>query len=102
STTTFASTNSWTNSASGLWRVGANWSSGSPPTNSAGTTNQIINPNTKVVTVDASTPAANLTIYKLQVSAPVGFTNTLQLTDLTTNNPLTLLSTLTMSQGGAL
>src|SRR6266446_5967700 len=102
STTTQASTNTWINPGGGSWQVGTNWSSGTPPTNTVASTNQITNAITKAVTIDATTPAANLTIYKLHLWAPLGFTNTLQLTDLTPNNQLLLLSTLTMNQGGAL
>ncbi len=99
SITASASTNVWINPGDGLWQVAANWSSGNAPTNDFAT-NQIISANTKVVTIDAGTPPANLTIHKLQLWAPPGFTNTLQLTDLTTN--MVLLSTLTMDSGGAL
>ena len=60
STTTQASTNSWTNAVGGSWQVGANWSSGAPPSSTVGTTNQITNANSKVVTIDATTPAANV------------------------------------------
>ncbi len=88
-----ASNNSWTNPASGLWSVASNWSSNRPP-DSTFSVITISNANSKAVTIDATTAAANLSIQKLTLSAPTGTTNMLQLLDLTTNNPLRLSSTL--------
>ncbi len=81
--------NNWTNSASGLWQVTNNWSSGRAPDTTSGQV-LITNANTKTVTIDAATPAANLTINNLTLSAPPGATNTLLLADLGTNQPLRL------------
>ena len=78
--------NTWINPGSGLWREGSNWSAGAPPGNKT-TLTQITSANTKTVTVDAATPAANLTVLKLTVSAPSGSTNTLALFDLGGANP---------------
>jgi T5SS/PEP-CTERM-associated repeat protein len=93
-----ATTNNWTNSVSGLWQTGSNWSSNQPP-NSTFTYILITNSSTKTVTIDASTPSTNLTIQRLIVSAPAGSTNTLALVNVTTNLPLQLSSTLTVDSG---
>lgn len=93
--------NRWINSGSGLWQVGSNWSAGAPP-GSATTLTLITNANTKTVTIDAATPAANLALLKLTVSAPPGSTNTLQLLDLGASNPFQALNTFTIDNGGAL
>src|SRR5262249_48320509 len=61
----------------------------------------ITNSNTKTVTIDAGTPAGNLTIASLNISAASGFTNTLLLSDADTNNPLLLLNSLTLNAGAA-
>src|SRR5438093_1382787 len=79
-----ATTNRWTNSVSGLWRTGANWSSNVAPISTFALI-LITNAISKTVTVDAATPATNLTIQTLTLSAPAGATNTLALVDLTTN-----------------
>jgi T5SS/PEP-CTERM-associated repeat protein len=55
-----------------------------------------------MVTIDATTPATNLTIGQLVISAPVGATNTLALANVGTNVPLQLLDDLTVDGGGAL
>ena len=96
-----STTNRWTNSVSGLWRDAANWSTNLPP-NSTFNFNLITNAGTKTVTIDAATPATNLSIQRLTVSAPAGSTNTLELVDLTTNQPLLLSSTLTIGARGTL
>src|SRR5438552_10580335 len=59
-----ATTNSWTNTVSDLWRTGTNWSSNQPP-NSTFMFILITNANTKTITIDAATPATNLTIQRL-------------------------------------
>ncbi len=96
-----ATTNLWTNSVSGLWRDGTNWSSNQPPDS---TFNFILitNAGSKTVTIDSATAAANLAIRRLTVSAPGDALNTLQLTDLDTNQPLQLSSTLTVGPGGVI
>src|SRR5947209_11133421 len=73
-----ATTNRWTNSISGMWQTATNWSSNQPP-NSSFTYILITNANTKTVTIDATTPATNLSIQRLVISAPTGSTNTLAL-----------------------
>jgi T5SS/PEP-CTERM-associated repeat protein len=90
-----ATTNDWINNLGGLWRDGVNWSSNVPPDVSFNFT-LLTNAGTKTVTIDAATPANNLSIQRLTLSAPAGATNTLRLVDLTTNVPLQLSSTLTV------
>ena len=96
-----ATTNSWTSLVGGAWTDGANWSDSLPP--SIDWSHILIaNINTKTITIDAATPAANLTINNLALSAPNGFTNTLQLLNVTTNQPLEILNALAIDRGGAL
>src|SRR5712671_2936410 len=81
----------WTNSTSGLWIVGSNWSLGRPPDTAAGLI-LITNAGTKTVTIDSPTTSTNLVLNNLTLLAPAGATNTLAMTDVGTNNPLVLLS----------
>src|SRR5260370_21716820 len=76
----------WTNSTSGNWADGTNWSGHIAPSSSSVV--YITNANTKTVTIDATTPATNLTITTLKLWAPPGFTNTLLLNGAGTNTPL--------------
>ena len=64
----------------------------------------ITNANSKTVTLDAQTPATNLTISSLTLFGSNSTTNTLQLSNVGTNRPLTLMnsSELKIAQGGAL
>jgi len=96
-----ATTDQWTNNASGLWATDLNWSSNQAP-NSSFNLVLITNANSKTVTVDAATPSANLSIQGLTLSAPSGSTNTLALTDVTTNVPLQMSGALTVDRGGLL
>jgi len=96
-----ATTDLWTNSASGLWGTALNWSSNQAP-NSILNLILITNANSKTVTVDAATPSTNLTIQSLTLSAPSGSTNTLALVDLTTNVPLQASGVLIVDRGGLL
>jgi fibronectin-binding autotransporter adhesin len=96
-----ASMDQWNNSASGLWSTGSNWSSNRPP-DSTFTLIMITNASSKTVTVDAATPATNLAIQRLTISAPVGSANTLALSDVGTNQPLQLSLGLTVDAGGVL
>src|SRR2546423_4116533 len=90
----------WIRPSGGLWRAGTNWSGGTPPDITSYI--QITNDSTKVVTIDAATPASNLTVQRLTISAPNAATNTLIVADPGTNNPLTLQDTLTILTGGVL
>lgn len=100
--TCLAATDVWTNSSSGLWRVGAgNWSLNLPPTSAD--TAIITNSLSKTVTLDNSTPTVNRTVTALTLSAPPGTTNTLFLADIPTNNALQINSGhFTMDRGGTL
>src|SRR5438477_819841 len=92
----------WTNSTSGLWIVGSNWSLGRPPDTAAGLI-LITNAGTKTVTIDST--VTNLTLNNLTLLAPAGATNTLAMVDVGTNKPLVLLSSaspLAIARGGAL
>ena len=95
-------TNSWTNSVSGKWEVGANWLNGTPSL--ANAADLITNATTKTVTIDAVTTntPSSLTISNLTVSGPPGTINTLQLTNAGSATPLTILNGATIGSGGAL
>ena len=97
----FGVPNNWTNSSGGLWRVATNWSAATAPNSSSNVDpTQITNANNKPVTVDADTPAANLSLRALTISAPAGSTNTLRLVDLPT--PLTTSGALLVTNRGVL
>jgi len=90
----------WTNSASGLWSDGTNWTGHTPPdiTSFIRITNDI----SKTVMIDGTTLATNLTVQKLTMGAPPGATNLLLLSDLTTNNPLVFQTGLELDDGASL
>ncbi|MEO7297796.1 MAG: hypothetical protein ABI042_04390 [Verrucomicrobiota bacterium] len=90
----------WTNSLSGFWRDTNNWFGGIVPT--FGSTVQITNAGTKTVSMDSATQAANLSVHRIFLNAHIGSTNTLQLSDISSNSPLTILYTLNLTRGGAL
>src|ERR1051326_360222 len=96
-----ASIDQWNINGGGLWSTGSNWSSNRPP-DSTFTLILITNAATKTVTVDAATPAANLSIQRLTISAPAGSQNTLALVDVGTNRPLQLSLGLTVDAGAIL
>jgi hypothetical protein len=96
-------TNSWTNSLSGKWETGNNWSLKVPPFIGQ-YLDLITNGTTKTVTIDAATASgfpSTLTISNLTVSAPSGATNTLAVAQSGTGVPLHLLGYLTLNSGGA-
>jgi hypothetical protein len=96
-------TNSWTNSLSGKWETGSNWSLKVPPFIGQ-YLDLITNGTTKTVTIDATTASgfpSTLTISNLTVSAPTGATNTLAVAQGDTSTPLHLLGYLTLNSGGA-
>ena len=90
----------WTNSLSGFWRDGTNWTGHAPPDITSFI--QITNDLNKIVTIDSLTPATELTVQMLTLNAPPGATNTLLLSNLTTNNPLIFQTGLEMEDGAAL
>src|SRR5437016_2323343 len=70
--------NNWTNSATAaFWQDPSRWSLGVPPSsvNQAGIF--IIDSVSKTITINSATPAGNLTINDLTLSAPGGQVNTL-------------------------
>jgi hypothetical protein len=92
-------TNSWTNSVSGNWNNGTNWSLGGPPyilleqvliTNAA----------SKTVTNDGAFPST-MSVSNLTISAPSGAINTL-FVNAGTNTPLRIVNACIISNGGAL
>jgi T5SS/PEP-CTERM-associated repeat protein len=90
----------WTNSASGSWENGTNWSGHTPPDITSFI--QITNDNAKTITIDALTLPANLTVQSLTLSAPPGATNTLLLSSLGLSNPLTFQTGLELQDGAEL
>src|SRR5437870_10018088 len=95
--------NRWISSAAaGFWQTSNSWSLAVPPSsvNQAGIF--ITNAVSKTVTINSSTPSANLTINDLTVLAPVGSTNTLQITNVAAATPLRILNGCTISSRGAL
>jgi hypothetical protein len=95
----YAGSDSWAPTGSGLWRVATNWSAAQVPSSNFDPTT-IGNAGTKTVTVDAATPAANLSLKGLTVSAPSGSTNTLLLANL--SSPFVTGRPVSIGSGGVL
>ncbi|HUI07587.1 MAG TPA: thrombospondin type 3 repeat-containing protein [Verrucomicrobiae bacterium] len=98
-----AQTNSWISPYRGYWDDGDKWSLRVAPTNSHSV--YITNDVSKTVTIDSYTSGTRpdtMTVSNLNLWAPTGVTNTLELTDAGTNVPLRILDTLTVSAGGVL
>jgi hypothetical protein len=97
-------TNSWTNSLSGKWETGVNWSLNVPPFIGQSLV-LITNAGTKTVNNDATTATgfpSTLTISNLVIGAPGGAINTLSLAHGSTSTPLRILKSLNINSGGAL
>jgi T5SS/PEP-CTERM-associated repeat protein len=98
----------WVSQTNGLWRIGSNWLSGRLPSLAVAGTTYITNyvstnQASKIVTIDSLTPSTNLSIYGLTVSGFGNASNTLNLVDVGTNNPLTVLNgSVNILKGGAL
>ncbi len=95
--------NFWLTSAGGKWETATNWSAGTPAL--AGQWAQLItNANTKTVLIDALTTNTpdSLTVSNLTVSAPIGSSNVLWLTNVGMAMPLRVSGKLTVGSGGAL
>ena len=90
-----AQDNSYTNTISDVWQTANDWSLGAAPSNNPNVF--ITNATTKTVTIDSTTPSANLTITNLTISGPSGTTNTLSLTN---GTGLTVLKVMTISSNG--
>lgn len=97
------STNSWTNSVSGAWENGTNWSLAAPPYIGF-SANLITNANSKTVTISSNT-AANfpntMSISNLTVGAPGGATNTLVVVNVGPSVPLHIYRGCIITNGGA-
>ncbi len=86
----------WTDAGSGFWTNAASWSLAAAPSNNPNV--NIVNAGSKTVTIDAGTPAGNLTITNLAVySTAFGATNTLYLSG--NSSALNVLGTLTLGSG---
>lgn len=90
----------WINPSSGFWREAANWSAGAPSL--AESLTLITNANSKTVTIDPSTPLANLEVDRLTVSAPAGQTNMLLLENLAATANFRVIGLAALNQGGAM
>ncbi len=96
-------TNTWTSASGGKWETSTNWLFGTAPSLSD-SADTITNANTKSVTIDAvttNTPGV-MTISNLVISAPLGSTNTLFLSNAGALTPLQVLNGLTVGSGGVL
>ncbi|HEX5218627.1 MAG TPA: hypothetical protein VFZ59_03595 [Verrucomicrobiae bacterium] len=97
------SINNWTNSVSGKWENGTNWSLNVPPYVGHSLV-AITNAGSKTVINDATTASefpSTMTISNLVIGAPSGATNTLLLAP-GTNTPFRLFNALNVNSGGAL
>ena len=90
----------WTNSASGLWQDGTNWSGHTAP--NIASFIRITNDLSKTITIDSLTDPANLTVQTLTLSAPPGATNLLLLSSAGVTNPLVFQTGLELQDGAAL
>ncbi len=90
----------WESPVSGAWGDATNWSGSLAPDSTSAV--WITNANSKTVTIDATTPANNLTISSLVVGADPGSTNLLWLNNVGTNNPLVTFNAFSITNGGAL
>ena len=101
--TVFAQTNSWTMSASDKWETAADWSLGLAPINTQSI--YVTNSLSKIVTVDSTTAGSypnTMTVNDLILWTLDGSINTLLISNIGTNLPLTVLVSLTVSNGGDL
>lgn len=87
----------WISPAGGAWENPAAWSAGLPQP--AQITVTIANAGTKTVVVSASTPAPQLALPRVELSAPAGTTNTLRFDRLTTR-PVTFADSFVIGTGG--
>ena len=98
-----AQTNSWISPTRGYWDDYSKWSLGITPTNTH--TIYITNDVSKTVTIDDFTSGSHpetMTVSNLVLSAPIGVTNTLDLSGAGTNKPLVVLDSFSISAGGLL
>jgi len=101
--TGWALTNSWKTSASDKWETAGDWSLGLVPTNTQSI--YITNSLSKIVTIDSTTAGSfpnTMTVNDLSLWTRDGSVNTLLISNIGTNLPLTMLVSLTVSNGGDL
>src|ERR1700693_704250 len=101
--TAWALTNSWATSASDKWETAGDWSLGLAPTNTQSI--YITNSLSKIVTIDSTTVGSfpsTMTVNDLSLWTRDGSINTLLISNLGTNLPLTVLFSLSVSNGGDL
>src|SRR5436305_15009711 len=80
----------WLTPTNGLWQVATNWSGGAAPAGGTNaTTVWITNANSKVVTIDATTPSTNLAAIKLNLWAwsNTATSNAFEVNDVHAGNP---------------
>ena len=102
-TTARAQTNSWITPASDKWETATNWSLGIAPTNSQSVF--ITNSISKTVTINSVTSgnfSNTLTVNTLSISSPDSSTNTLLVSSTFPSVTLTILDSLSVSNGGVL
>jgi hypothetical protein len=102
---TAAGTNVWINPLSDKWETAPNWSQGFPNSAQAGLL--VTNPTSTTITIDATTAASNavnqcLTVGNLTIFSPAGATNTLSLASSGPTNPLHVVNSLIVTNGGAI
>jgi T5SS/PEP-CTERM-associated repeat protein len=90
----------WMSTMGGRWQDGTNWSGRTAPDISSFI--KITNEFSKTVIVDSGTPATNLTVQSLSITAPPGATNTILLSSLGLTNPLVLQAGLELLDGALL
>jgi hypothetical protein len=98
------STNSWTNSVSGRWDNGTNWSLGAAPFITLSAI-LITNANSKTITIDSNTAAnfpGTMSVSNLTIGAPGASINTLSLANVGTLTPLDVVRSCIVSNGGAM
>ena len=96
-------TNSWNASSSDKWEINGDWSLGLAPTNTQSI--YVTNFLSKIVTIDSTTAGSfpnTMTVNDLSLWTRDGSINTLLISNIGTNLPLTVLVSLTVSNGGEL
>ncbi len=102
---TYAQANSWISATRGFWDDYTKWSLDVAPSTNAQSFILITNAASKTVSIDEVTSGdfpETMTISNLSVWAPADSTNTLLISDIGTNLPLTVLDSLSISNGGLL
>ncbi|HXI82805.1 MAG TPA: hypothetical protein VNL17_01800 [Verrucomicrobiae bacterium] len=101
--TGWALTNSWNTSASDKWEAAGDWSLGLAPTNTQSI--YVTNSISKIVTIDSTTVGTfpnTMTVNDLSLWSSGSTTNTVLISNIGTNVSLTMLTSLSISNGGVL